>query len=49
MITEPKDLVYRENRSGPNTEPWGTQVSTEQGSDKEPFHVTWSVEVWFVR
>ena len=39
----PSDLVYTKNRSGPNTEPWGTPVSRKQGLDKEPFHVTWKV------
>ena len=35
------------NRTGPDTEPWGTPVSRKQGLDKEPFHVTWQVR--FVR
>ena len=45
MIAEPRELVYSE--SGPNTEPWGTPVSSKQGLDKEPFHVTWKMR--FVR
>ena len=43
---QPSDLVYSENRSGPNTEPWGTPVSRKQGFDKEPFHVTWKVQLF---
>lgn len=39
MITERSDLVFRENRSGPNNEPWRTPVSREQDLDIEPFHV----------
>ena len=38
VFPEPSDLVYSENRSGPNT---------EQCLDKEPFHATWKVQ--FVR
>ena len=38
MITEPRDLVYRENRRGPYTEPRGTPVSKVQGLDKESLH-----------
>ena len=36
VIAEPSDVVYSENRSGPNTEPWGTPFSRKQGLDKVP-------------
>ena len=47
VFAEPSDLVYSENRDGPNTEPWWTPVSRKQGLDKDPFHTTWKVR--FVR
>jgi len=39
VITEPRDLVYKENRTGPSTQPWGTPVSRVQGLDRKTFHV----------
>jgi len=39
-MTEPRDLVCKENRRGPSTEPWGTPVSRVQSLDREPYHVT---------
>ena len=47
VVAEPIDLVYSENRSGTNAEPWGMPVSRKQGLDKVPFHLTWKVR--FVR
>ena len=44
MVADSSDQMYSENRSGPDTEPWGTSVSRKQDFyGKEPFHVTWKV------
>ena len=40
-MTVPRDLVYREKRRGPSTDPWGTPVRRVRGDESKPFHETW--------
>jgi hypothetical protein len=40
-MTELSDLVYREKRRGPRTEPWGTPVVRAHGADTNSLHVIW--------
>ena len=42
-MTETRDLVYREKRRGPSTDPWGTPVRGVWGEESNPFQETWKV------
>ena len=40
-MTESSDLVYREKRIGPRTEPWRTPVVRLHGAVTDPLQVKW--------
>mgnify|MGYP003471049831 CR=1 FL=1 len=39
-MTEPRGVVYRVNRSGPSTEPWGTPQVKCENEERESAIVT---------